>query len=149
LILVPEKILLSWIRFSSTKRNTTTVKLKPNCTHELTHQNTRWIFYSSNYWKPFFGSTLFYFFLKSHTTQPRFLADEKVSELYNVPFYQSLFALKTNETTFTWPVWTILITKNVTHDDKTTSSSKSIAKLFWFPFYQDYFSCFVSKLLRK
>jgi hypothetical protein len=38
LILVPEKLhTLSWIRFSSTKQNTTTVKLKPNCTHELTH----------------------------------------------------------------------------------------------------------------
>jgi hypothetical protein len=37
---------------------------------------TRWIFYSSNYWKPFFGSTLFFIFYKSHTTQ-EFLADEK------------------------------------------------------------------------
>jgi hypothetical protein len=33
-------------------------------------QNTRWIFYSSNYWKPFWFN-LFYFLKKSHTTQPR------------------------------------------------------------------------------
>jgi hypothetical protein len=46
-------------------------------THELTHvtQNTRWIFYSSNYWKPFLVQPIF-FLQKSHQLNHEFLADE-------------------------------------------------------------------------
>jgi hypothetical protein len=42
----------------------------------------------------------FIFFKKTIQLNHEFLADEKVVNSYNVPFYQSLFALKTNAVNF-------------------------------------------------
>jgi hypothetical protein len=64
---------------------------------------TRWIFYSSNYWKPFLVQSILFY--KNIQLNHEFLADEE-SEPYNVPI--NLCALKgKREPTFTWPViWT-------------------------------------------
>jgi hypothetical protein len=63
LILVPNTA-LSWIRFSSTKQYNNREIEAELYTNSRMWLKTRWIFYSSNYWKPFFCSTLFYFFTK-------------------------------------------------------------------------------------
>jgi hypothetical protein len=66
LILVPEKRCrtLSWIRFSSTKRNTTTVKLKPNCTHNSRMWLKTHVGYFIRTIENRFWFNLFYFFYK-------------------------------------------------------------------------------------
>jgi hypothetical protein len=52
-------------------------------THELTHvtQNTRWIFYSSNYENRFLVQPILFFYKKNHTTQPRISCRWESSEL--------------------------------------------------------------------
>jgi hypothetical protein len=72
----------------------------------------------------------FIFYKKAIQLNHEFLADEKVVNSYNnVPFYQSLLLSKASETNFYLASnLNYLITKTITHDDKTTSSSKSIAK---------------------
>jgi hypothetical protein len=93
---------LSWIRFSSTKRNTTTVKLKPNCTHT----NSRmWLKTHVGYFihrtieNRFLVQPIFIFLKKAIQLNHEFLADEKVVNSYNnVPFYQSLYYQKRTRT---------------------------------------------------
>jgi hypothetical protein len=120
---------LSWIRFHQ-RNGIQQPWIEANCTHTNSHmwpKNTRWIFYSSNYWKPFWFNPIFIFTKAIQLNH--FLADEKVVN-NNVPFYNNLYAQKANEnpTFYLASNLNYLITKNDYHDDKTTSSSKSIAK---------------------
>jgi hypothetical protein len=99
-VLVPEKqyhtTFLVYIFILTEQKNNTTIPLdwRPGVhTHELTRDSkkeTRWIFYSSNYWKLFFGSTLFFiFFYKKTAVNHSVLADEKVvtSTMFRSPIF--------------------------------------------------------------
>jgi hypothetical protein len=153
LILVPEKNLphtfLNTIFINETEYNNREIEAELY-THELTRNSKHTLdILFIELLKTVFGSTYFYFFLKKAIQlNHEFLADEKVVNSYNnVPFINLYCSQGKREPNFLLNL-NYLITKTITHDDKTTSSSKSIAKKILIPFYLDYFSCF-SKQLHK
>jgi hypothetical protein len=81
LILVPENIathFLNTIFINETEYNNREIEAELY-THELTHvtQNTRWIFYSSNYENRFLVQPYFLFFTKPYNSTTNFLPMRK------------------------------------------------------------------------
>jgi hypothetical protein len=148
MILVPEKTLphtfLNTIFINETEYNNREIEAELY-THELTHvtQNTRWIFYSSNYWKPFLVQP--YFFLqKSIQLNHEFLADEKVVNSITMFRFINLYCSKGKREPNFYLASNLnyLITKNDYSWWQNTSNSKSIAKkLFWFRFMDYKYYC--------
>jgi hypothetical protein len=103
--------------------------MKLNCTHTRTHArdsktHVRY-FIHRTIENRFSSSTLFYFLQKKpYNSITEFFADEKSSDLHNnVPFYPIFIAQRQAIANFCQPSnLNYLITKTITHDDKTTSS---------------------------